>query len=434
MLSDRLAPFVARRNFFYGWIVVGVAFFATLMTAATLGMPGAFIIPLSKEFGWDTAQISIALSIRIVLFGVLAPFAATFIDRYGMRTMMLISLTLLFVSLICVQGISFIWQLIFLWGFVDGLATGMTSMALGATMANRWFTDKRGLVIGVMTAAVATGQMIFLPVTAALIESFGWRFALWPLIVCIGIAAILVFFFMRERPAELDLPPLGEQNVIQSPKAKGSPLEAIKRSLSVLRVAIRSPMFWVLSGSFFVCGLSTNGLIQTHFIPFCADYGVGAVLAASTLAFMGIFVVIGSLGSGYLSDRFDNRWLLFWYYGLRGLSLIYLPFSDFSVLGLTIFAIVYGMDWIATVPPTVKLAGGIFGRENAAIVFGWIFTAHQIGASVAAIGGGYSRTAFLTYLPAFIVAGIACLIAAGLVLTVQNKGGGATVSGKTAPA
>ena len=421
MPSDWLARRLKAANIHYGWVVVAVTFLTSLTMSGAVGLPGAFILPLSHEFGWDTAEISGALAVRLLLFGLMAPFAAALIERYGMRRIMLSAITLVACSLAAAPFMTQVWQLFLLWGLGVGIGTGLTALVLGATVANRWFTQRRGLVLGVLTAASATGQLVFLPFVAALIEAHGWRLALVPSILCLVVVAMIVAVFMRDRPADVGLPPVGDTVVAATPNASGSASAAIARAFTTLRDVSKTGVFWVLFGSFFICGLSTNGLIQTHFIPFCADFGVGSVEAASTLAFMGIFDVVGTIGSGYLSDRFDSRKLLFWYYGLRGLALLWLPFSGFTVVGLSIFTAFYGLDWIATVPPTVKLAAQNFGRERAPIVFGWIFTGHQLGAAVSAFGAGYSRSAFLTYLPAFVVAGGACLIAAGLVMTVKRN-------------
>lgn len=420
MTSDRLAQALAARGVHYGWVVAGVAFLTSLTTAGAVGLPGAFILPLSKEFGWDAADISGALAIRFLLFGLMAPFAAALIERYGMRSMMLAAVTLVACSMAAALWMTQLWHFFLLWGVVIGLGTGLTAMVLGATMANRWFVERRGLILGIMAAAVATGQLVFLPLAAALIESQGWRAALVPPIVALGFIAALVAVLMRERPVDLGLAPYGGTQIVPAPVVSGSPLAAGKRAINLLGEASRSGTFWVLFATFFVCGLSTNGLVQTHFIPLCSDYGIGAVAAASTLAAMGLFDVVGTLGSGYLSDRYDNRWLLFWYYGLRGLSLLWLPFSGFSVYGLSLFAIFYGLDWIATVPPTARLTTAHFGVEKAPIVFGWIFAGHQIGSALAAYGGGASRAAFLSYMPAFAIAGAACLIAAGLIVLLAD--------------
>jgi sugar phosphate permease len=306
-----------------------------------------------------------------------------------------------------------------LWGVVIGVGTGLTAMVLGAIVSARWFTERRGLVLGVLAAATATGQLIFLPLAAWLIGHYGWRFALIPSAAAIGLAAILIVLFMRDRPSDVGLRPYGETGPVVAPPP-ASTQGAITRAFGTLGDVSGVPAFWILAGSFLICGLSTNGLIQTHFISFCADYGLPAVMAASALALMGFFDFFGTIGSGYLSDRFDNRKLLFWYYGLRGLSLLWLPSSGFSFYGLSLFALFYGLDWIATVPPTVKLTGQVFGREKAGLVFGWIFASHQIGAAIAALGAGLTRTYLQTYVPAFWVAGGACLVAAALVMTVQK--------------
>jgi sugar phosphate permease len=421
MTSDRLARYLGAKNIHYGWVVVAVTFLTSLAMSGAVGLPGAFILPLSREFGWDTAQISGALAIRLLLFGLMAPFAAALLERYGMRAIMLSAVALVAFSLAAAPFMTQVWQLFVLWGLLVGFGTGLTALVLGATVANRWFTQRRGLVLGVLTAASATGQLVFLPFVASLIEAHGWRLALVPSVICLVIVAIIVALFMRDRPSDLGLPPLGDTVVATAQNSSGSPAAAIARAFTTLLDVSKTGVFWVLFGSFFICGLSTNGLIQTHFIPFCADFGIGSVEAASTLAMMGIFDVVGTIGSGYLSDRYDSRWLLFWYYGLRGLALLWLPFSGFTVVGLSIFTVFYGLDWIATVPPTVKLTAQNFGRERAAIVFGWIFTGHQLGAAVSAFGAGYSRSAFLTYLPAFVAAGGACLIAAGLVMIVNRN-------------
>ena len=306
---------------------------------------------------------------------------------------------------------------------IVGLGTGLTALVLGAIVSNRWFTARRGLVLGLLTASNATGQLIFLPIGAWLIDTASWRVAIALPVACLLFAALLVVIFMRDRPSDLGLLPYGDtgQFVPPFPAAAGTLGAAITRAFTVLKDASTDATFWILFVTFFICGLSTNGLIQTHFIPLCGDFGMGSVEAASTLAMMGVFDFVGTIASGWLSDRYDNRKLLFWYYGLRGLSLLVLPYSTFTLYGLSLFAVFYGLDWIATVPPTVKLAAQNFGRERAAIVFGWVFTGHQLGAATAAYGAGLSRTVLLTYLPAFYFAGGACLIAAILVMMIRRK-------------
>jgi len=392
-----------------------------LVVAGAVGAPGVFIVPLQKEFGWSAADISGALAIRFLLFGGMGPFAAAFMNRFGVRRMMLISLSIVIGGLLLSLGMTQLWQLVLLWGVVIGVGTGLTAMVLGATVATRWFSERRGLVMGLLSASTATGQLAFLPLLASMTGSYGWRMAM--LLVCgaILVAAVAVMLLMRDRPSDLNLAPYGEQ-AIQPVPAQPASLDALLATpLIVLRDVAKVPTFWILFFSFYICGASTNGLVQTHFISLCGDYGLAAVGAASMLAMMGLFDFAGTLASGWLSDRYDNRWLLFFYYGLRGLSLLYLPFSDFSIYSLSLFAIFYGLDWVATVPPTVKLTAQRFGPEKANIVFGWIFAGHQLGAASAALAGGLSRTAWQSYMPAFIAAGILCLIGAALVLLI-NRG------------
>ena len=415
MLAHALAPALARRGIHYGWVMVAVTFLVMVSTAAALGVLGAFLLPLQREFGWETGAISGALGLRLMLFGLLAPFAAALIARHGIRAMVGVALVLIVGGLLSSLAMTSLWQLWLFWGAITGIGTGLTAMVLGATVANRWFSSRRGLVLGLLTASTATGQLAFLPFAAWMAEHAGWRVALLPPLGLCVLAGLLMWLFGRERPDQLGLQPYGlEGPPVAAPPAAPA-TGAIATALSIGAEAARTPVFWILFATFFICGLSTNGLIQTHFIPLCGDYGMGSVEAASVLAMMGVFDVVGTVLSGWLSDRYDNRALLCWYYGLRGLSLLFLPSSTFSIWGLSLFAVFYGLDWIATVPPTVKLAGQAFGRDKAPVVFGWVFTGHQIGAATAAFGAGLTRDALLTYLPAFYAAGAACLAASAAV-------------------
>jgi MFS family permease len=412
MISNWLAAALARRNIHYGWVMVGVTFLAALISAGSVGAPGVFIVPLQHEFGWSTAEISSALSIRFILFGLMAPFAAALLNRYGLRQVTLTAQLIIISALLTSLAMTKVWQLVLLWGVVIGIATGMTALVLGATIATRWFAARRGLVIGIMTASVATGQLVFLPLLASLTERYGWRVGLAFMCVMLCVSASAVLMFMCDRPSDVGLRPFGDTGTAPLPAPAPSSAPIVAAALGTLRDASKSTVFWALFLTFAICGASTAGLIQVHLIPMCMDFGIPQVQAASLLAAMGIFDFFGTIMSGWLSDRFDNRWLLFWYYGLRGLSLIYLPFSDFSFYGLSVFAMFYGLDWIATVPPTVRLTAQRFGAERANLVFGWIFAGHQIGAGAAAFGAGLSRTLLASYLPAFFFAGALCIIAA----------------------
>ncbi len=425
MLSHLLAPVLARRGIHYGWAMAAVTFLTMLSTSAAMGIPGVLLLPLQSEFGWTAAAISGALALRLMLFGLVAPFAAAVQQRYGLRATVAVALALIVGGLGLATQMTAQWQLWVLWGIMVGVGTGMTAMVLGAAVSNRWFTARRGLVMGILTASSATGQLLFLPVAAWLATNEGWRMAVLPAAIACAIAATLMLLVGCDHPGELGLAPYGETNVVAPPPRQGG---AARLALRTLADASSTRVFWLLFGTFFVCGLSTNGLVQTHFISLCFDYGIPQVQAASMLALMGAFDFVGTIGSGWLSDRVDSRWLLFWYYGLRGLSLMFLPFTGFSTYGLGIFAVFYGLDWIATVPPTVKLAAQHFGRERAAMVFGWVFTAHQLGAAAAAFGGGLSRDLLQSYLPAFFAAGAACIIAALAAISIQRHRRPATVA------
>jgi MFS family permease len=418
MVSSVLAASLSRRRIHYSWVILAVTFLTMLVMAGAVGAPGVFIRPLEAEFGWDTAQISSALAIRFALFGLVGPFAAAFMNHFGVRQVVLTALTLVASGMVLSLFMTQFWQLVVLWGLVVGFGTGLTAMVLGATVATRWFSQRRGVAMGLLSASSATGQLVFMPMLANVTEHFGWRTALTCICVAIVVAGVAVLALMRNHPADLQMPSYGDTDIQPVAASTHTFWQLLLTPLQVLRDVSGTWTFWVLFMTFFICGASTNGLIQTHFISLCGDYGLIATTAASMLAVMGIFDFVGTIGSGWLSDRFDNRWLLFSYYGLRGVALLILPFSDFTVYGLSFFALIYGLDWIATVPPTVKLTVQRFGPARANIVFGWIFAGHQLGAAFAAFGAGWTRTHFASYLPAFFISGLLCVIGALIALSI----------------
>ncbi|SHI21116.1 MFS transporter [Pollutimonas bauzanensis] len=421
MFAQSLSAWLHRRGIHFAWVMAAITFLTMLTSSAALGLPGVLLQPLSNEFGWNTEQISSALALRFALYGLMGPFAAIFMERYGLRKVMCVALTLLALGLILAVEMTQFWQLVVLWGLMLGLASGLTALVLGAVITNRWFETRRGIVVGMLTASTATGQLLFLPVAAWLVENHGWRASVIPVFGIALAIAVLAFLFVRNRPEDIGLAAYGST----APPPAAAP--AAERRLSILEPlkilwSLRGDQtFWVLFGTFFICGLSTNGLIQTHFISLCGDFGLSPIPAASVLAMMGAFDFVGTILSGWLSDRYDNRKLLFWYYGLRGLSLLWLPSSEFTFYGLSFFAMFYGLDWVATVPPTVRIASDTFGKVRAGMIFGWIFAGHQIGAATAAYGAGLTRTLLLTYSPALYVAGTACLVAAAMALSIRRS-------------
>src|SRR5579859_1762160 len=408
------------RRIHYAWIMAAVTFVALMGAAGFRATPSVLIVPLQNEFGWNRAVISVAVSINLILFGLTGPFAAALMDRFGLRAVTVGALITVSTGALLTTVMKSPWQLYLLWGVVVGLGTGCMASVLAATVAGRWFVRRRGLVLGALTAAGATGQLIFLPGLGWLAQNVGWRYAA----ITVGVAALvvvpLVAIFVRNRPSDLGLRAYGATEADSVPLTTGSPIANAFRGL---RLGVRSRDFWLLGGSFFICGASTNGLIGTHLIPASMDHGMAEVTAASLLAVIGVFDVIGTLASGYLTDRLDSRWLLFSYYGLRGLSLLLLPYVIGSAnLGLIVFIVFYGLDWVATVPPTVQLARRAFGQQNFAIVYGWIFAAHQLGAASIAFAAGAVRTYFGDYQIAFMTSGLLCLLAAGLVLRIGRAG------------
>src|SRR6202158_1030312 len=402
------------------FIVAGAVFVVLLCAAAVRATPSILIVPLEREFGWSRAIISSAVSVNLVLYGLVGPFAAAVMERFGIRRTVIASLIIVCLGVALTSQMRSSWQLVLTWGIMVGLGTGTTAMVLGATVVNRWFFSRRGLVKGVLTASTATGQMLFLPLEAHIAEHHGWRAVTLLVALVIVLLVPLVALLVRDRPSDLGLLPYGASpETSLPPPSKQNPLV---NALRVLRESAHKGDFWLLAGSFFVCGATTNGLVGTHLIPACMDHGIPEVPAAGLLAVMGIFDLVGTTASGWLSDRFDSRKLLFWYYGMRGLALLWLPQAfDATVVGLPVFAVFYGLDWIATVPPTVRLTTETVGVRDAPIAFGWIVASHQIGAGVGALGEGVIRSTLTTYTPAWIVAGAICLLAALVVLRIGRR-------------
>lgn len=409
----------ARPKLHYAWIVAGVTFLVLLLAAGVRSTPGVLIVPLEQEFGWSRATISFAVAVNIFLYGLAGPFAAAILERFGIRRTVVVSLAIIALGVALTPLMRESWQLVALWGVVVGAGTGVTALVLGATIAARWFEHRRGLVMGVLTASTATGQLIFLPVLARLATGYGWRSVSLTVAAAAAAMIIPVALFVRDRPSDLGLPPYGGTTVLPMPPRIANPA---MRAIQVLRDAVRHRDFWLLSGSFFICGASTNGLIGTHLIPACIDHGIPEVAAAGLLAAMGVFDFFGTTLSGWLSDRWDNRALLAWYYGLRGISLLFLPFAfHYSFWGLSLFAVFYGLDWIATVPPTVRLTAQTFGEQNVPVYFGWIAATHQLGAASAAWAAGALRVNTGDYLSAFVSAGALCLVASVMVTFIGTR-------------
>jgi MFS family permease len=412
-------------SFYYGWVVLALSFLTTLVGAGIRSSPAVLIHPFELEFGWSRAAIAFAVSINLLLFGVAAPISGWLLDRFGPRRVMLGSLSLLVIGVTGTTYMKEYWHLVLLWGVVVGLAAGGVGSVLSATVANRWFVQRRGLVLGILNSASSTGQLIFIPLLMALIVFGGWRVGSWTLV---GVALALIpfiFFFMRDDPADTGLEPYGS-------KDSGSAAQRLTAARAAaadmpLSQVFRTSTFWLLAGSFFVCGGTANGLIGTHLIPHSIDHGIPQVNAGAIVGIMGGLNFVGTVFSGWMIDRVEPRKWLALVYALRGVSLFILPFvTDFS--GFFLFAVVYGLDWFASVPPTVAITADSFGKHAVARVYGWIFLSHQVGASLMAAGGGLVHDWMGSYQFAFLTGGVMALIAAGLAWQIRSPRHEATLS------
>ena len=402
------------------WFAVGVTFITLAITAGFRSASSVLIIPLEDAFGWGREQVSLAVAINVLVYGLVAPFAAALMERFGIRRVVMSALVAVSVGAGLTIFMNAPWQLMALWGFVVGASTGSLALVFAATVANRWFVQKRGIVIGALTASSATGQLIFLPGLSHLAEINGWK-SVSLSITFIALALIpFVWLFLKERPQDAGVLPYGAPADWVAPTKSSMGAGAL--AIDTLKQASKKKDFWYLFGSFFVCGLSTNGLIGTHFIPAAHDHGMGMTTAASLLALVGVFDLVGTIASGWLTDKYDPRKLLFFYYGLRGLSLLLLPSILFATVhpSTLVFVIFYGLDWVATVPPTIMLCRTILGPERATVVYGWVFVAHQIGGAIAAFGAAVLRVQFGDYAIAFYISAAMCLVTSYFVLQIAK--------------
>ncbi len=401
------------RRFHYAWVIVAVTLVTLMAAQGVRAAPGVIIVPLEGEFGWDRASISLAVAVSLLAFGLGGPLGGTLLERFGPRRVLTGGVLLIASGLGALLVMTELWQLFIVWGIVIGLGTGGAGQVASAAIAQRWFRTHRGLVVGLFGGSTSAGQL-FVPAMAALTVTMGWRSAIVLLLVVALIVTLPLVLFMRDRPADVGTRAVGEGETLTTSE------KADDARRTPLRDALRRREFWLLATSFFVCGYTTNGLIGTHLIPHAVEHGFTEVAAASAVALLGALNIVGTLASGWLSDRYDNRKLLAAYYGFRALSLLALPVI-YETQGLILFAIVYGLDWIATVPPTVNLTATIFGRASVGTLFGWIWFSHMVGAALAAYAGGFFRVLLGDYHLTFVSAAIMGFIAVGLVLQIPAR-------------
>lgn len=406
------------------WWVALVTFLVLIASAAFRSSTGVMIVPIEEELGWSRAATSLAISVNLVLYGVTAPFATALMERFGIRAIAAGALAFIALGTGLTAVMSESWQLVLLWGILVGVGTGATALVFGALVANRWFVRRRGLVVGIFGAAWATGQLVFLPLMAYTIESHGWRYAALGVALLSAALIPVVWLVMRDRPSDIGLAPYGgaaDVGPVQE-NTRGTAWRTATSALATLRDATRTRAFWLLAGTFFICGWTTNGIISSHFVPAMHDHGMGATTAAGLLVIVGLFDMVGTIGSGWLTDRIDPRILLVAYYALRGLALIALPI----ILGpdidmpLILVMVLFGLDWVATVPPTVTLCREIYGPDTGAVIFGWVFAAHMVGAAVSAAVTGWIRVSAGDYAIAWWSAGGLALVAALACLAIPR--------------
>lgn len=402
------------------WIAAAITWLTLVASAGYRSAPSVLIVPLEDAFGWSRDQISLAISINILLYGLTAPFAAALMERFTVRKVVMSALSAVSIGAFLTIFMTAPWHLMLLWGVVVGVGTGSMALVFAATIASRWFMQRRGLITGALTAAAATGQLVFLPALSSIAINHGWKSV--SITIAIAAAAVipLIWWGLNEHPSDVGHKPYGApEGWVEPERLKGN---AARNAIDALKNGSKHKDFWLLFGTFFVCGLTTNGLIGTHFIPAAHDHGMGEVVAASLLALIGIFDVIGTLGSGYLTDRVDPRKLLVFYYGFRGISLLLLPSLLFATVhpSTLVFVIFYGLDWVATVPPTIALCRTVLGPKYGTVIYGWVFTGHQIGASVAALGAAILRVKLGDYALSFYIGGFMSLIAAIAVIFIAR--------------
>ncbi len=410
------------RRLHRAWFVAAITMAALVAAAGFRSSTGALLEPLEEDFGWSRATTSGAVSLNLIIYGLTAPFAAALMEKFGIRRVVVASLALVALGSGLTLVMTEAWQLWLLWGLAVGVGTGALALVFGAIVANRWFVTHRGVVMGVFSAAGASGHLLFLPAIAYVADGPGWRWASGIVTAFALLLVPLVVLLMRDKPTDVGTTPYGAPDDWQPPPPANSDLGAATVAVRTLKDSSRSRTFWILFGTFWICGWSTNGLIGTHFIPAAHDHGLPATTSASLLALVGLFDIVGTIASGWLTDRVDSRYLLCIYYFFRGLSLLAVPYllADTVHPSLFLFIVFYGLDWVATVPPTVALCREHFGIEKAGVVFGWVFAAHMVGAGVAASYAGWIRQANGDYYVAWLTAGGLCIAAAAACLMIPR--------------
>ncbi|MGH7322434.1 MAG: MFS transporter [Candidatus Rokuibacteriota bacterium] len=400
----------------YAWVVLGAVTVIMIAASGLRSAFGVFIKPMEAEFGWDRTSLSIVASLSLFLYGAIGPFVGRVADRWGPRGVLAVSTVLIGVGTLGTATVVTLWQLYVTTGIVTALGAGGAAMSVAAALAARWFDTHRGLVLGIAGGGMAAGQLLVVPFAMWLTVSSGWRFTF--VVLGVGFLVLIVpltLALIRNDPRDVGLAPYGA-----APRLVAQGAAEVDVQRTGVREAAGTSPFWLLAGSFWVCGYTSSGLVLTHLIPHATEHGFHATHAAQALGIMGALNVVGTVASGWVCDRFGQKGPLAVYYLLRGLSLVFLPWVG-TLPGLFAFAAIFGLNYISTVPPTTALTAKIYGRFSVGELSGWIFFSHQLGSAVGSLVGGYLYDRFGDYTLAFHSAALLAFVATALVLAIREE-------------
>jgi MFS family permease len=424
---DRLET--SRGTLHYAWVVLGALLIVILLGSGLRAMFGVYIKPMEATFGWDRAELSGAAALSLLLLGAVAPLVGWLADRWGARRVTLVSVIVLGVGTLLTAQVTALWHVYLTAGVLMALGSGGVSLSTAASIATRWFERRRGLVMGLIGGAMSAGQLVVIPLAVALTLTLGWRQSyIWLGVLLFVVAVPLTLLFVRNDPADKGLRPFGAG----APGAPSSAAVATEGRVSAAE-AMQVPAFWLLAGTFFICGYTSNGLVLTHLMPHAAEHGFSEMQAAQAMGVMGAVNILGTVASGWICDRFGRKGPLAFYYGVRGLSLLFLLYV-WNVPSLHIFAAIFGLNYISTVPPTTTLTANIFGRHSVGALSGWIYFSHQVGSALGAAVGGWIFQATGSYSWAFISAAALAFLAVPMALAIKEAPVSRTPRSTKAPA
>jgi len=400
------------------WIVLGALTLCLLASTGIRAVFGVYIKPMEAEFGWSRGALSGAAALSLLLLGAVGPFAGRLADRWGPRRVIVLSLTLLGLGSIASAFVQSLWHIYLTAGVLMAVGAGGAALSTGSTVVARWFESRRGMAMGLAAGGMSAGQLIVIPLATVLTLWFGWRWSfLW---LGVGLLVLVVpvgAWLIRNLPEERGVRPLGATGPSQTAAQMADARQAGRVSVSE---AAQTAPFWLLMSTFFVCGYTSNGMVLTHFMPHALEHNFSAMEASAALGVMGAMNIVGTIGSGWLCDRFGRRGPLATYYFVRGVALLFLLYV-WNVPSLHFWAALFGLNYISTVPPTTTLTANIYGRYSVGELSGWIFFAHQVGSALGAALAGWIYEWSGSYSPAFVSAAVMAFLATGLTLMIREE-------------